>query len=156
RCASKGGAGRLGLFSGTSWERLLKYSLRSGDSLARVQSIHLGMLLLAAAITLVALWRYAGPQAAALALGVFLPLVLTSGDFRSLDSPNAVALPAVVYFASTMLLAEFGSAVFAFIASIALAAVATIYITFGILVPFHVGVVALWARKPVPAVAAGV
>src|SRR5262245_61735787 len=58
-CTSQGGAGRLGLFSGASWERLLRYSLRSGGSLTRVQSIQLGMLLLAVAITFVTLLRYA-------------------------------------------------------------------------------------------------
>ena len=152
-CATKGGAGRLGLFSGASWERLVAFSLRRGG-LGQLQFIQLGMLIVSMAITFVILRRYLGTRTAVVSLGVYLPLVFCVSEFRTLDAPNAIPLPAILYWGGILLFLEFRAAIFAVLASFALAACATIYILFLVVVPFHLGIVALWARRPLLGVAA--
>ena len=101
-CATKGGAGRLGLFSGASWERLVAFSLRRGG-LGQLQFIQLGMLIVSMAITFVILRRYLGTRTAVVSLGVYLPLVFCVTEFRTLDAPNAIPLPAILYWGGILL-----------------------------------------------------
>ena len=154
QCATKGGAGRLGLFSGASWERLLAFSLRSGGGLALMQHIQLGMLIAAMATTFLVLLRYLDMRAAVLSIGLYLPLAFSVTEFRTLECPNATPLPAALYWAAIILFVEFRLLIFAVLASFALAASATVYILFLVALPFHLVVVALWARRPLLGTAA--
>jgi len=89
-CATKGGAGRLGLFSGASWERLVAFSLRRGG-LGQLQFIQLGMLIVSMAITFVILRRYLGTRTAVVSLGVYLPLVFCGFSFGAAVGLRAAA-----------------------------------------------------------------
>src|ERR1051325_4835085 len=148
-CTSKGGEGRLGIFNGASWIRLLSYSLRTRGNLRVAQSVVLDLLILSAAITFFVILRYYGLRAAALALGLYLPLILAGADFRSLDNPNLYPFPLAVCYAAMLLFTELRRAVLALLASAALALAASAYVLLLIFVPFHFALVALWARRPV-------
>jgi hypothetical protein len=149
-----GGAGRLGVFNGAAWVQLLAHAVRRGADLTYVQSIIFGLLLLSAVVTFWTTAHYLGWRAAALGLGLYLPIVLAAGEFASLDNTNLFPLPTAVYYAALLLFVELRNTIFVIVASLALAAVASAYILFLVLVPFHFGLVALWARRPAFAVAA--
>src|SRR5437016_687873 len=153
-CTSKGGEGRLGLFSGASWIRLTAYSLRAGGDLARMQSLILALLVLSAIVTFAAIAHHLGVRAATLVLGLYLPPVLASAEFRSFDNPNLFPFPVAIYYAGILLFAEFRRPIFSLVAAIALAGAISAYLIFLVLVPFHVVAVALLARRPVTAVTA--
>src|SRR5262249_30073805 len=89
-----------------------------------------------------------------LVLGLYLPLALTVSDVRSLDNPNLLPLPLALYFASIVLYTESRHAALSIVAAVALAAGVSADLIGLILVPFHLALVAVRARRPVGAVAA--
>src|SRR5438552_3097468 len=86
-------------FSGASWIRLTAYSLRAGGDLARMQSLILALLVLSAIVTFAAIAHHLGVRAATLVLGLYLPPVLASAEFRSLDNPNLFPFQVAIYYA---------------------------------------------------------
>jgi hypothetical protein len=153
-CPSRGGrTGGLPLFHGASWIRLLSYSLRAGYDLTRIQYIVLGSWILSIPTTFFFLKRYLGLRAAALALGLYFPLILVATDITIFSYPNLLPLPFALYYASIALFIEFRRTVFGAVASVALAAAVSAELGSIVMVPFHVLLVALTARRPVFAVA---
>ena len=154
-CPSRGGhAGfpTLPLYHGTLWLRLLAYSLRTGRSLIWVQQVVLGLWILSVPITFLFLRRYLGLGAAVLAIGLYLPVVLTGTEIRILDYTDLTPLPLALFYACLALCLESGRVAFAAGASVALAAAATAELGFIVLFPFLLCVVGFGTRRPALAV----
>ena len=152
-CPSLGGrTGALPLFHGASWIRLLAYSLRAGGDQTPIQSVILGSWIVSIPLTFFLLARYAGLQAAALALGLYFPVILVGTDITNFTYTNLLPLPWAVYFGGLALLVEFRAALFGVIASIALAAAVSAELGSIVMVPFHLSLVALTCPRPVRAV----
>jgi hypothetical protein len=151
-CPSRGGAAGLPfLFHGASWIRLLSYSLRSGADLTHVQSIVLGLWILSIPIVFLLFYRYLGLGAAALAVGLYFPVILVGTDIQFLTYTNLLPLPFAIYYASIAAFVESRNSVFAAIASVALAAAISAELGSIVMLPFHFVLVAL--VEPVQVVA---
>lgn len=147
-CPSRGGrTGGLPIFHGAVWIRLLAYSLRAGGDQTPVQSIILGLMMLSVLLTFFLLHRYLGFRAAALALGLYFPVVLVPTDITFFTYTNLLPLPFAVYYAGVCLFVERQRAVFAAVASLALAAAVSAEMGNIVMVPFHLLLVSLTARR---------
>jgi hypothetical protein len=154
-CPSRGGlAGfpTLPLYHGTLWLRLLAHSLRAGSNLIWVQDVVLGLWILSVPITFFFVSRYLGLGAAVLAIGLYLPVILTGTEIRILDYTDLTPLPLALFFVCLALCVESGRIEFTAGASVALAAAAAAELGFIVLLPFAFCVVAFGARRPALAV----
>ncbi len=155
-CPSRGGLTELGpipLYHGTSWIRLLTYSLRSGADLTRVQSVVLGLWLLSIPVVCMLFQRYLGWRTATLGLALYFPVVLVGTDIHFLTYTNLTPLPFALYYLAIALFVEFRSTAWAALASIALAAAVSAELGSIVMVPFHFALVALVAPAPLRGVA---
>lgn len=152
-CPSLGGAtGALPLFHGTSWIRLLSYSLRNGYALTRVQHIVLALMLLSIPTTFFFLQRYLGLRAATLGLGLYFPIILVGTDITILTYNNLTPLPLALYYGAIALFIETGAVGFGAFASIVLVAAVSAELGNIVMVPFHLALVAVAAPRPFIAV----
>ena len=141
-------ASALGLHHGASWIRLIAYFLRRGSGLRSVQSTVLVLLLVSGALTCLLVCRYTSPLAAALSLLLYLAPAAATARFAVLTNSTLVPLPLAVYYASAAICVERGSAIAAAVASAALAAAISANLSCAIMVPMHLGLIALAARRP--------
>jgi hypothetical protein len=152
-CPSVGGrTGGLPLFHGASWIRLLSYSLRNGQDLTQVQDIVLGLLIASIPVTFFFLQRYLGVRSAALALGLYFPVIIAQTDITMLTYTNLLPLPFALYYVGIALFIESGRTRFAALASIPLAAAVSAELGGIVMVPFHLALVGLAAPRPLFAV----
>jgi hypothetical protein len=158
-CPSRGGhAGiaALPLHHGTIWLRLLAHSLRTGSGLIWVQHVVLGLWILAIPITFLFLKRYLGLGAAVLAIGLYLPVILTGTEIRILDYTDLTPLPLALFYACLALWVESGRIAFAAGASVALAVAVSAELGFIVLLPLALCVVGFGRRRATLAVAVSV
>lgn len=152
-CPSRGGrTGALPIFHGALWIRLLVHSLQPGHDQTWVQSIILATWLLSIPTTFLLVHRYAGLRAAALAVGLYFPVILVGTDIAMFTYTNLLPLPFAVYYLALAACAESRRAGFGVIGSVALALAVSAELASIVMLPFHVFFVALLARRPLAAV----
>lgn len=143
----------LGLRHGASWIRLIGYGFASGGGLSAVQRIVLGLLLGAGLVLAAVVWRFVSPRAAVLALLLSLQPTIGTADFVKLANSNLLPLPLALYYASVAITAAYASLVAGVFGALCVSAAMSFNLTCGLMVPFHLALVGLSARRPYVAVA---
>jgi hypothetical protein len=148
-CPTVGGrTGGLPLFHGHSWIRLLSHSLRAGEDLTRVQHIVLALLLLSMPVAFYWLYRYLGLRAAALGLGLYFPVIVSTTDITMLTYTNLLPLPFAVYYLGVALFVETARTRFGALASVGLAGGVSAEFGSIVMVPFHIALAAVVSPRP--------
>ena len=152
-CAAQGThASGLGLHHGASWIRLIRYFQAHGGGLFGVQIVAAALLLLAAAAAFAVLRRHLSWRAALLGLLLFLIPTLTTARFNQLSNALLLPLPLVLYYACLAAFAVSGGTVAAALGGVCLALAMSANLSTVLLAPFHLALVAVLGRRPVPAV----
>ena len=152
-CAAQGThASGLGLHHGASWIRLIRYFQADGGGLSAVQVVATLLLLLATAVAFATLRRHLSWRAAVLGLLLFLVPTLTTSRFNQLSNALLLPLPLVLYYACLAVFAVSGGTVAAALGGVCLALAMSANLSAVLLAPFHLALVAVLGRRPVPAV----
>jgi hypothetical protein len=154
-CSARGThASALGLSHGALWIRLIAHFLESGGGLRAVQITLLALLILSGAVSFLLIRRYVSERAALLTLLLYLQPITATTRFIELSNTTLLPLALALYYAGAAVCVESGSIVAAVLASVCLAAATSAHISCVLMVPFHLGLVTLFARRPPVTVAA--
>lgn len=141
----------LGLAHGASWIRVIAYSLAFGNGLRTVQLTGLIFLLGATIAWSIVAWRALSWRAAMFAALLALPTTMATLRYDDLTNGVLAPLPMALYYACTAWFVQSRRLVAALGASLCLAVTISAALGLIILVPFHVALVALGARRPLAA-----
>ncbi len=139
----------LGLHHGASWIRLNSYFFRNGGGLQSIQTTTLMLLIVAGAVSFLAILRYVPARGALLVLLLHPQPAIVVGRFGELSNATLLPVTLALYYASAMLCVERRSGLLGAVASVCLAAAISANLSCLLMVPFHVGLVALFARRPI-------
>ena len=154
QCTARGThASALGLSHGASWIRLIAHCLTSGGGLLEVQTTVLVLLLVSGVLSFLVARRYGSARTAPLVFLFYLQPVVATSRFVELSNTTLLPLALALYYASVALCVESGSALAAIVAAVCLAAAMSAHISCVLMVPFHLALVLLFARRPIAAVA---
>lgn len=137
----------FGLNHGASWIRLLAHHLRRGGGLTAAQDTVLALLLAAGAISFLAARRHLSLRASLLWLLFYAQATVSSSDFPRLANSNLLPLPLALYYASAARSVESGGVLAAAAGAVFIALATSANLTSGLLLPFHVALVALFCRR---------
>src|SRR5262249_51353189 len=92
--------------------------------------------------------RHIGVRSAALAVGLYFPIVVVGCDITDLTYTNLLPLEFAIYYASLSIAVERGSALFGAVGGATLAAAVSAELASITMAPFHVLLMARTARRP--------
>lgn len=141
----------LGLSHGASWIRLIRYCLQTGGGLATVQLIIVALLIAATIVSSLTTWQAISWRAGMFASLLVLPASMATLRFDDLTNGTLLPLPLALYYACTAWTVRSGGLLAALGASVWLAASVSASLSCVLLLPFHLALVALAARKPLSA-----
>src|SRR6185369_7827942 len=141
----------LGLSHGATWIRLIGYCLSTDGGLGTLQWIVLALLTAATVVAGVVVWRTLSWRAGMFASLLVLPGTMATLRFDDLTNGVILPLPLALYFACTAWFVRSGGLLPVLAASVALAAAMSPSLSCILLVPLHLALVGLAARKPLSA-----
>lgn len=144
----------FGLAHGAAWIRLTGLFLARGGGLTGLQLAVIAMLIAALALAYLTIRAVLPAPSAALALLLMVQPTLVTAQFSDLMNPVLLPLPLAVYYAGTVRHCVSGSILSAALASVGLAGALSASLSSAVMVPLHLALVGLFARRPLAAAGA--